>query len=237
MKTNFKKLFVSILTCISVVPSINFKVGARGAFLINSAADWINVREHIRLDEHYTERKHFVLNNDIVLSDEQHICWNVFNGTLDGNGHKIIINDDIDECLIDWINPMGSIRNVKFAANNTCVIAHNSGRIEQCTSSSPFLVFVNFRSIRNCKVKGHNIVVDNRAGSEIVDCSLFVNEARIVELKPGAPNEHNHGPFDEWNYTGDFDLWNSTNAQHFVISYGNSDNISNCELIRLYEDE
>lgn len=67
MKTCFKKLFVSILTCISVVPSINFKVGAKGGFTINSLQDWMNICERIRLDEHYSEGKTFVLNTDLVI--------------------------------------------------------------------------------------------------------------------------------------------------------------------------
>ena len=76
MKTNFKKLFVSILACISVVPSANFKVAAieeeeaeefDEIVNINTAQDWVDIAGRIDQDEQYTDRKCFSLNNDIVL--------------------------------------------------------------------------------------------------------------------------------------------------------------------------
>lgn len=89
MKTNFKKLFVSILTCISVVPSANLKIDAvcqfgsnamSGSNTINiySAQDWLDISDRIYQNHHYTEGKHFVLNNDIVLgnlNEDQYILF------------------------------------------------------------------------------------------------------------------------------------------------------------------
>ena len=143
-----------------------------------------------------------------------------FNGTLDGNGHKITLNNDIDESLIGQVSLSGEVNNVVFSGD-VPIICHNNGRISNCFSTSFTFVYVNQNngSIQNCDCEGEFVAIDNRG--QIANCSLFVDEARITQLQPGIPDEQNQ----------DFDLWNSTDAQHFVISYGNSDNISNCELI------
>lgn len=98
MKTNFKKLFASILACISVVPSVNFKAAAIAEpseiVNINTAQDWTDIRDRIRQDEHYTDGKYFVLNNDIILHQSnwrRRATWERLAGTLDGNGHTITI--------------------------------------------------------------------------------------------------------------------------------------------------
>lgn len=98
MKTNFKKLFVSILACISIAPSINFKVGAvlhgsgsaEDPYLISSVNDWNEIGKRIRQNPNFTLNKHFSITRDITFDKITNFSyWLVFYGFLHGNNHII----------------------------------------------------------------------------------------------------------------------------------------------------
>ena len=170
MKTYFKKLFVSILARISVVPSINFKVGAKGVFLINSVQDWMNICEHIRLDKHYSDGKNFALNADIVIESRDE-GWLVFAGNLDGRDHTITLRGGLVEqptVAIFRIGPGGVVSNVKFDGPYFSIYL-NEGQIDNCSSTCPNK-FVELNSpdgvIRDCTFLGDSAAVENRGTIE-----------------------------------------------------------------------
>ena len=175
MKTNFKKLFASILACISVTSSINFKVGARGAYEINSAADWVNICERIRLDKHYSDGKNFALNADIVIESRDE-GWIVFAGNLDGRGHTITLRGSLVEqptVAIFRIDRGGVVKNVNFDGPYFAIYL-NEGQIDNCSSNCPNK-FVELNTpggvIRDCTFLGDSAVVENRGTIE--NCQIM----------------------------------------------------------------
>lgn len=184
MKTNFKKLFMSILACISVVPLANFKAAAksmpREIVNINTAQDWIDISNRIERNRSYTVGKYFSLNNDIVLDApdaQRHTEWNCFVGTLDGNGHTITVNGEWMMCLIASIYQGGRITNVKFS-NFSDVIGHNWGQIDNCEFTNPNApnnTFVcenkNPGIILNCRYSGNSIALRNNG--TIANCQMI----------------------------------------------------------------
>ena len=250
MKTNFKKLFVSILACISILPSTSLKMAAIEEPVeivnINSAQDWLDIAERIRQNTYYSVRKHFTLNNDIVLDGSgtwQRICWGSLCGLLDGNGHTITITVTGSEvpCVIDVISLDGMMQNVNFSSPNSVVFCNN-GLIAHCNysapasvSSSTSFVYVNNKwQILNCSCSGDFIAHNN--GGTIDNCMLYINAARITELELGEPDEH----------LGSDDIWASANVQRSVVNLNNNHvlyqsqrferfhktgNISNCRVV------
>ena len=188
MKTNFKKLFVFILICISVVPSVNFKAAAIPAesdesseiVNINSAQDWIDISNRIEQSMRYTEGKYFSLNNDIILDApdvQHHTEWSDLYGTLNGNNHTITVNGRWMGCLITSIYQGGRITNVKFS-NFSDVIGHNWGQIDNCEFTNPNApdnTFVcenkNPGIILNCRYSGNAIALRNKG--TITNCQMI----------------------------------------------------------------
>lgn len=179
MKTNFKKLVVSILACASVVPLINFKVGAvlHGSgtaddpVLISSADDWNEIGERIRLDKHYSDGKNFALNNNIVIESRDE-GWIVFAGVLLGNGHTITLRGRLAErptvAIFRIADHGGTVSNVNFGGPYFAIYL-NGGQIDNCSSNCPNQ-FVELNTpngvIRDCTFLGDSAVVENRGTIE-----------------------------------------------------------------------
>lgn len=171
MKTDFKKLFASILACISIAPSINFKVGAvlhgsgsaEDPILISSANDWNEIGKKINQDPNFTLNKHFSITKDIILEKITNFSyWLVFYGFLHGNNH-IIKTCEIDSeqtlSLIGCVSILAVIDSVNLDSY-FMLTAGFYGRMIRCKNiypvPTPLTMFIDDRYARmvDCSTTG-----------------------------------------------------------------------------------
>lgn len=182
-KLNVKqKIFNSIILiflCICLIFSgtsigvIGFKTGigtAGSPIIIRNEQEFISALKN--------GKKNYLLKNDMTLSSKEISGLYNFSGTLDGGGHKVVFEDEINNSLFKKLT--GKLKNLNFEIaysnfeinNNYAIIAeYSSGIIENCEISGTFV--------------GKTLETENDVSSEEVEdvfVSLFAVENAGVIL-------------------------------------------------------
>lgn len=150
------KRFLAILLCIAVILiPIPMTVSAEeNILIISNAEEWCKFAENCRLDS-YSANLCVQLKNDIDMSDRKNFCVPYFNGSFDGENHRIYgIQAENSEGIFRVIGENGKITELNCEAEINADELENAG----------ILCGINKGTIEKCTVSG-NIQAEMKAGA------------------------------------------------------------------------